>query len=48
MKDGIAVSERAVLPVAFLMPDLHSAVGARLVTSTSKPAKQAANAAAAY
>jgi TonB family protein len=47
MKDGVAVSERAIQPVAFVMPDIHSAAGARLVTSRSKPATQTGNPAGA-
>jgi TonB family protein len=48
MKDGVAVSERVVQPVAFLMPDLHSSAAFGLATSRSKPATQADNHAGAY
>jgi TonB family protein len=37
VKNGVNVSEQAILPVAFAMPELHTAA-ARLVTSRSKPA----------
>jgi TonB family protein len=36
VKDGVIVSEKAILPVAFAMPELHAA-SARFVTSRSKP-----------
>jgi len=40
-KDGVAINERAIQPVAFVMPELHPDSAARLVVSNSKPASQA-------
>lgn len=39
MKDGVAVSQKAVLPVSFMIPELH-ANSARLVTLKAYPASQ--------
>jgi protein TonB len=40
MKDGVAVSVRAVQPIAFRIPELHSDFTARIVVSDSKPGSQ--------
>jgi TonB family protein len=37
MKDGVAVSQKAVLPVSFSMESLQAATTTRLVTSAPKP-----------
>jgi TonB family protein len=38
MDGGVAVAEKAVIPVAFVIPDLHSHAAARLVTVKSSVA----------
>ena len=43
MKDGVAVSEKVVQPVAFRIPDIHPAATARLVASRPAPASQTGN-----
>lgn len=39
-KDGVAVRVRALQPLAFVIPELHSDSAARLLVSNSKPASQ--------
>jgi periplasmic protein TonB len=41
MNNGVAVSEKAVLPVAFKISDLPTNAGTRIVVSDSRPASQA-------
>ena len=41
MKDGVAVSVRAVQPVAFRIPELHTAAASWLIATRSRPASLA-------
>jgi TonB family protein len=41
MKDGVAVSVKALQPVAFKIPELHTDVSTRIVVSNGTPASQA-------
>lgn len=43
MDGGVAVSQKAVLPVEFRIPELHSDATARVIVSNSVPASQAKN-----
>jgi TonB family protein len=43
MNNGVAVSQKAVLPVAFRISDLPSNAGTRVVVSDSRPASLARN-----
>jgi len=40
-KDGVAIKVKALQPVAFVIPELHSDRATRLVVSDSRPASQA-------
>jgi TonB family protein len=48
MDGGVAVSQKAVLPVAFKIPELHPAAASRIIVSDSKSASQAKNPASVY
>jgi TonB family protein len=38
MKDGVAVKVRAIQPVAFVIPELHSDLAAKLMVANARPA----------
>jgi protein TonB len=40
-KDGVAIKVKALQPIAFVIPELHSDQATRLVVSDSRPASQA-------
>jgi|SRR5580692_485211 TonB family protein len=47
MNNGVAVAQKAVLPIAFRISDLPSNAGTRTVVSDSRPASQAKSSASA-
>jgi TonB family protein len=40
-RDGVAIKVKALQPIAFVMPELHSNSATRFVVSNSRPASQA-------
>jgi TonB family protein len=48
IKDGVAVSVKALQPVAFTIPELHADTSTRLLVSTGTAASQAKNSASTY
>ncbi len=48
MKDGVAISVKALQPIAFKIPELHADSSARLLVSTGTSVSQAKNPASTY